>query len=342
MSACPGEQIGAACISAATTLTATALNIEANKEIARLNRDLQEKMQNDRFAHDKELQQNRMEFDERMADKHITAQEALARQNTWRNFLTSKGLMPFDIGTFKQSMGINADKLIILIDTKVYQEEGYSKATLHYNPMQILFDEFTKVNNQTGENAYPIDINIALGSQSHVRQFCRNEFYNNPAIIVYSKFSGTHFSIYALCQGIFIDQLYVDTENSTINQNPLGKCKQVELGTFPLKRLHIPQDREDILEEMASCMMSSFLQMLIDCYILFNNKIKNYEPQAKAVYKKRIEKLQSYFDKQGKEEFAKVGIILDEAVKNAKEQQQTILDLCYEKAFCEIKKNYIQ
>lgn len=340
MSECPGEQIGAACISAATTLTVTALNIEANKEIARLNRDLQEKMQNDRFAHDKELQQNRMEFDERMADKHITAQEALARQNTWRNFLTSKGLIPFDIGTYKKSVGFNVDKLIILIDTKVYQEEGYTKKTLHYNPMQILFDNFTKVNNQTGQNAYPIDINIAFGSQSHAQQFCRNEFYDDPAVIVYSKFSGTHFSMYALCQGIFIDQLYVNIQESTINLNPLGKYKQVELGTFPLKRLQIPQDREDILEEMASCMMSSFLQMLIDFYILFNNKIKNYEPQAKEVYKKRIDSLQSYFDEP--QQFAKVGEILDEAVKNAKEQQQTILDLCYEKAFCEIKKNYIQ
>lgn len=165
--------------------------------------------------HQEDLQKDNQQFQVIMQDRGFNFSRESNRLGAWYALLNQKGIIPFDIGQYKEKVCPNAKSLIIITDTK--QEENHmAKTILPYNPMQIIFDNFEQINQDVNYNlgVENLDINFGFSSETNARLFCNYEFYENPVILVYSKFSGTTFQIKALCKGIFYNQVYLDNSQT--------------------------------------------------------------------------------------------------------------------------------
>lgn len=278
------------------------LNFEFQDRLLDRQEIFTEKMQQLQRKHETAMAMLRAAFDNQMQQNNAFTQEHMAFVAAWYRFLDKIGTPPFPQGQFIQRIApLNTEKPFIIFDTKVYQEDNHpGKKILPFNPMQLLYSSFSQINNEYENYANVLDIPIGFGSRVSAQYFCESEFYDKPVIIVYSTFSGTRLDIKALCNGIFSQQLYTNAEGKT-NVNP-SKFEEVLLCSYALVDELIQQPLA--IEAIYNCIVSSYLQMLLDNHRTYFRYNENVIPIAEKVFQSKLAELKQYFE--GNEEFEKI------------------------------------
>lgn len=262
----------------------------SNETIAKWRMSFEKDLSNARIIADKEIEELRLKTQKDIAEFQITSQ--------WR---ISNSLAPFP-GKFVEEKMPNVYEPIIIFDTKLSQEAlpSIEANYLNHNPIKRLLSLFRKQNDNLGKIADVYDVTFGLSSRTEAQQFCNEEFPNESVIYVYGSFTGTHFEMNAVYNGITADQFYLEKGDSDLDLNfkVFPKFyKHISLGEFPksiFKDIVGKSDSNDKmiedLELVFDCFVNTVIQAMIDQRFMFFPE-KKYHPQAQNVFLDKFSRL---------------------------------------------------
>ena len=281
--------------------------VKQHESIAEKSHRLQEwklDLQRELFHAQKEVRKHSvnkiMETHKSVEDKKINAE--------WR---MKRGLNP-NKGKFLIEKMPRAYDPIILFDIGWYQEEinNSNQELLGYNPIMTLYSLFNKQNIRLGGIADVYDVNLGFTTRTAAQQFCLEEFKGHSFIFVYGRFSGTRFEVFAVYNGISIDQFIIDQKEDDFGVhfkvNP-HTIKHVSLGDFqrstfkqitPTTRDHHKADEN--IELVFDCFINSTIQALVDQRFALISE-EGYIPKAGKIFEEKFKILKSKHFFEGEE-----------------------------------------
>lgn len=297
-------------LSQEASLTAEEMRLEAAAYEAEANRMHQLYVEEVKHRHQSEREEanrrHQLDLEEERRrhelDLNALAKEARLKEEWLRHVYQNqqvRGGLITEPGTWKsQLFPTSQSGPFILFDTLT--AAGANQPKLPFDPVQFLAEQFKIQSQPYGHLVKTLTLHEGFTSDSHARQFLRQEFAEDSVALVYATFSGNRLSFHALYNGLTADQLMISKEEHRAAVVS-GRIHYALLGRFPFSFFHelaahresqMPPDQKvfEDAEFIFDLVVNTSLQALIDQFIACQ-PASPHVPRALSLFRQKSERL---------------------------------------------------